>query len=85
MTPILQRMVDDMKLRNLAAKTQHSYVERVSMFSRYFVIRRLASPRDTRLDRISWASLRRFPELPEPQFLEIGRSWTCGPTPLIFQ
>ena len=36
MTRILQRMIDDMKLRNLAANTQRSYVERISMFSRYF-------------------------------------------------
>ena len=36
MTPILQRMVDDMRLRNLAANTQHSYLQRVSMFSRHF-------------------------------------------------
>jgi len=36
MTPVLQRMVDDMKLRNLATNTQQSYLERVSIFSRYF-------------------------------------------------
>ena len=36
MTPILQRMLDDMRLRNLAANTQDSYLQRVSMFSRHF-------------------------------------------------
>lgn len=35
MTPVLERMVDDMRLRNLAENTQHSYLERVSMFLRY--------------------------------------------------
>jgi integrase/recombinase XerD len=32
----LQRMLDDMKLRNLAPTTQASYVQHVSMFTRHF-------------------------------------------------
>jgi integrase/recombinase XerD len=36
MTPLRQRMIDDMQMRNFAANTQKAYVERVSQFSRYF-------------------------------------------------
>lgn len=36
MTPLRQRMLDDMKLRNLAPNTQDSYLQRVSMFARHF-------------------------------------------------
>jgi hypothetical protein len=33
MIPILERMQDDMKLRNLAATTQASYAQHVSMLA----------------------------------------------------
>jgi integrase/recombinase XerD len=36
MTPLRQRMIDDMQLRNFAPNTQKAYVERVSQFARYF-------------------------------------------------
>jgi len=36
MTPLRQRMLDDMKVRNLAPNTQDSYIQRVSMFARHF-------------------------------------------------
>jgi integrase/recombinase XerD len=36
MTPLRQRMVDDMQMRNFAPNTQKAYVERVSQFARYF-------------------------------------------------
>ena len=36
MTPILRRMLDDMRLRNLAPNTQASYIHRVSVFARHF-------------------------------------------------
>ena len=36
MTPLRQRMIDDMKLRNLASRTIEVYVARVASFARYF-------------------------------------------------
>lgn len=35
-TPLRQRMIDDMVVRNLAANTQECYVHQVSLFARYF-------------------------------------------------
>jgi integrase/recombinase XerD len=34
MTPLRQRMIEDMQVRNLAHNTQRSYLEQVSRFSR---------------------------------------------------
>jgi Phage integrase, N-terminal SAM-like domain len=36
MTPLRQRMLDDMRIRNLAAATQRAYVEHVGQFARHF-------------------------------------------------
>jgi integrase/recombinase XerD len=36
MTPLRQRMLEDMQLRNLSPRTQESYVYQVSLFARYF-------------------------------------------------
>jgi integrase/recombinase XerD len=36
MTPLRQRMIDDMRIRNLSPHTQRSYVEHVSRFARHF-------------------------------------------------
>lgn len=36
MTPLRQRMSEDMQLRNLALNTQKSYLEQVSLFARHF-------------------------------------------------
>ncbi len=36
MTPLRQRMMEDMQIRNLSANTQASYVLQVSQFARYF-------------------------------------------------
>ena len=36
MTSLRQRMLEDMKVRNLAPNTQDSYIQRVSMFARHF-------------------------------------------------
>jgi integrase/recombinase XerD len=36
MTPLRQRMLDDMQLRNLAASTQKQYIHHVAAFARYF-------------------------------------------------
>ena len=36
MTPLRQRMTEDMQVRNLALNTQFSYVQQVSLFARYF-------------------------------------------------
>ena len=35
-TPLRQRMVEDMTVRNLAPTTQATYVHQVSMFARHF-------------------------------------------------
>ena len=36
MTPLRQRMLDDMQVRNLASNTQTSYVQQVSAFAKFF-------------------------------------------------
>ena len=36
MTPLRQRMLEDMSIRNFAEKTQQSYLEHVSRYARYF-------------------------------------------------
>ena len=36
MTPLRQRMTEDMQVRNLALNTQSSYVQQVSLFARHF-------------------------------------------------
>jgi site-specific recombinase XerD len=36
MTPLRQRMLDDMRIRNLSPHTQRSYLEHVSRFARHF-------------------------------------------------
>ena len=36
MTPLRQRMTEDMQVRNLALNTQLSYVQQVSLFARHF-------------------------------------------------
>src|ERR1700730_17016651 len=35
-TPLRQRMTEDMQVRNLALNTQTSYVQQVSLFARHF-------------------------------------------------
>lgn len=36
MTPLRQRMIEDMKIRNLSPRTQDSYVRLIEHFARYF-------------------------------------------------
>jgi integrase/recombinase XerD len=36
MTPLRQRMIEDMRVRNLSANTQQLYVDRVAKFAQYF-------------------------------------------------
>ena len=36
MTPLRRRMIEDMQIRNLAPRTQVSYVEQVDRFARHF-------------------------------------------------
>ena len=36
MTPLRQRMIEDMQIRNLSPHTQDSYVQQISQFARYF-------------------------------------------------
>jgi integrase/recombinase XerD len=36
MTPLRRRMIEDMQIRNLAADTQRSYLQQITLFARYF-------------------------------------------------
>ena len=36
MTPLRQRMLEDMGIRNLAENTQLSYLQQVSLYARHF-------------------------------------------------
>jgi integrase/recombinase XerD len=48
MTPLRQRMIDDMQLRNLAASTQRQYIAYVAGFAKYFG----KSPEDLDLEAV---------------------------------
>jgi site-specific recombinase XerD len=48
MTPLRQRMIDDMQLRNLAASTQRQYIAYVAGFAKYFG----RSPEDLDLEAV---------------------------------
>ena len=48
MTPLRQRMIDDMRLRNFATTTQRSYVHYVAEFAKYFS----RSPEDLDLEAV---------------------------------
>ena len=36
MTPLRQRMIEDMRIRNLTANTQRAYLQQVSAFAEHF-------------------------------------------------
>jgi hypothetical protein len=36
MTPLRQRMLEDMRIRNLSSETQTTYINHVARFARYF-------------------------------------------------
>lgn len=36
MTPLRQRMLEDLRIRNMSAKTQDTYVGQVAQFAKYF-------------------------------------------------
>ena len=36
MTPLRQRMIEDMRIRNLSPRTQETYLLQISLFARYF-------------------------------------------------
>ena len=38
MTPLRQRMMQDIRVRNLSANTQQLYVDRVAKFAQYFYV-----------------------------------------------
>ena len=48
MTPLRQRMTDDMRIRNFSLTTQHSYIHYVAAFAKYFN----RSPADLDLDAV---------------------------------
>ncbi len=57
MTPLRQRMLEDMGIRNLAENTQLSYLQQISVYARYFgPLARRSRPEDVRV-------LRRGPEI----------------------
>lgn len=52
MTSLRQRMLEDMRIRNLAVNTQEAYVQQVSLFARYF------NQSPERLDRSRFVPIR---------------------------
>ncbi len=64
-SPLRQRMIDDMRVRNLSPATQRSYIHAVSKFSRYFgrspTLLGVADVREYQIHlvstQISWAAL----------------------------
>ena len=61
MTPLRQRMTEDMQVRNLALNTQQSYVQQVSLFARYFnKSPELLGPEDIRTYQVYLTNERRL-------------------------
>ena len=57
MTPLRQRMTEDMQVRNLARNTQTSYVQQVSLFARHFnKSPELLGPKDIRTYQVYWTN-----------------------------
>jgi integrase/recombinase XerD len=61
MSPLRQRMLEDMQVRNLSLHTQRAYIEQVSRFARYFGRSPAAlGPEDIRLYQVYLANERRL-------------------------
>jgi integrase/recombinase XerD len=61
MSPLRQRMIEDMQVRNLSPHTQRAYVEQVSRFARYFGRSpALLSPEDIRTYQVYLTNERRL-------------------------
>jgi len=60
MTPLRRRMIEDMRVRNLAPNTQRVYVDRVAKFARYFgKSPKLLGPEDVRTYQVYLVHQRR--------------------------
>lgn len=61
MTPLRRRMIEDMRIRNLAPHTQRAYVQQVSLFARHFgKSPELSGPADIRACQIHLTQERRL-------------------------
>ena len=66
MTPLRQRMTEDMQVRNLALNTQTCYVQQVSLFARHFdKTPEQLGPEDIRAYQVYYEPMKRnwLPEL----------------------
>jgi len=63
MTPLRQRMIDDLRVRNYAPRTEKTYVEQVARFARYFGV----SP-----ERLGAEEVRQY----QLHLVEKGASWS---------
>ena len=67
MTPLRQRMLEDMQIRNFTPKTQYTYLKQVELFARYFGKRpEVLQPKDIRAE--SGASRSPIPVEPDQSF-----------------
>jgi integrase/recombinase XerD len=92
MTPLRQRMIEDMRLRNLSANTQRLYVRQVARFAQFFgKSPELLGPEEVRSYQVylsqqksaSWLTLNQA--VGALRFLyriTLGREWALGNIPL---
>ena len=92
MTPLRQRMIEDLRLRNRSANTQRLYVRQVAKFAQFFGRSpELLGPEDVRTYQVylsqqkcaSWSTLNQA--VSALRFLyrvTLGREWTLGLIPL---
>ncbi len=81
MTSLRTRMIEDMKIRNLAVNTQLSYVQQVSRFARHFnKSPELLGPEQIRAYQVYLTNERNWPLVPFSSPLRPSVSCTRSPS-----
>ena len=83
-TPLRQRMLDDMAMRAMGARTQHDYVRHVRSFAAF--LKRspdTATAEDVRRFQLHQRVGMQIPDLPARPLLEPGDKMPCQPADIL--